>query len=68
MKLTFTKTLFKKIKNKEDLDYNELQYIERSLLMQEIYTETLNMQLGFTENTFGLEVVDKRTNKVNNKH
>lgn len=60
MKLTFTKTLFKKIKNKEDLDYDELQYIERSLLMQEIYTETLNMQLGFTENTFGLEVVDKR--------
>ena len=55
----FEKILFDKIKNKENLDYNELQCIERCLVMHKIYQDLLTSQLGLLENKYNLEFVDK---------
>lgn len=56
----YEKSLFKKIKNKEDLDYDDLQYLERVLYMTSVWGHVLNVQLGLAENDIGLENVDKR--------
>jgi len=55
----FAKRVFQKIKDKQDLDYCELQFIERAFVLQSVQEELLNQQLGITPNTFNLENVDK---------
>lgn len=58
--MNFEKKLFDKIKNKENLDYNELQCIERCLVMHKIYLEILSSQVGLLENKYDLEFVEKQ--------
>lgn len=56
----FEKRIFEKIKNKESLDFNELQMIERLLYLASFHEELLNIQIGLNENELGLEFVAKK--------
>ena len=56
----FEKRLFEKIKNKEDLDFNELQFIERLLYLASMHERILNIQLDLIDNDIGLEFTRKR--------
>lgn len=56
----FEKRLFEKIKNKEDLDFNELQFIERLLYLASMHERILNIQLDLIDNDIGLEFIRKR--------
>ena len=56
----FEKRLFEKIKNKEDLDFNELQFIEKLLYLASIHERILNIQLDLIDNDLGLEYTRKR--------
>lgn len=56
----YAKKLLEKIKNKEDLDYDDCQLLERSLYMVSVWNTVLNVQLGFEKNTIGLHYVDDR--------
>ena len=57
----FEQRLFNKIKNKEELDYDELQCIERCLRMHSLYIELLNTQIGVVPNNLKLEYADEYT-------
>lgn len=56
----FEKRLFEKIKNKEDLEFNELQFIERLLYLASMHEHILNIQIDLTDNDIGLEFIRKR--------
>lgn len=58
----FEKELFDKIRNKEDLDFNELQYLERMLYIGQIWDKILNIQVGVSPNTLGLIFPEKLPN------
>jgi hypothetical protein len=45
----FEYKLFQKIKNKDELKYNELLWIERLLSLSELNEEILNRQIGLTK-------------------
>lgn len=57
MTFEYSKNLFNKIRNKEDLTYVELQYIERALTLKEIDKIISNMQVGIDSNEFNLELI-----------
>ena len=56
----FEKRLFEKIKNKEGLDFNELQFIERLLYLASMHEHILNIQLDLIDNDIDLEFTHKR--------
>ena len=56
----FSKRILEKIKNKEDLDYNEIQAIERLLWLSSFMDHILDIQIGLKPNDLGLEFVKKR--------
>jgi hypothetical protein len=43
---SFEYKLFQKIKNREELNFNEIQWIERLLTLSEVNEEILNEQIG----------------------
>lgn len=56
----FSKRTLEKIKNKEDLDYNEIQTIERLLWLDSFMEHILDIQIGLKPNDLGLEFIKKR--------
>lgn len=56
----FSKRILEKIKNKEDLDYNEIQAIERLLWVSSFMEHILDIQIGLKPNDLGLEFIKKR--------
>ena len=56
----FSKRTLEKIKNKEDLDYNEIQAIERLLWLSSFMDHILDIQIGLKPNDLGLEFIKKR--------
>lgn len=56
----FEKRFFEKIKNKEDLNFNELQCIERLLYLSLMHEHILNIQLDLESNDLGVEAIRKR--------
>ena len=56
----FSKRILEKIKNKEDLDYNEIQAIERLLWLSSFMDHILDIQIGLKPNDLDLEFVKKR--------
>ena len=53
----FEKGILEKIKNKEDLSFNEMQTIERLLTLHSVYNELLSIQIGLYSNNYELEYV-----------
>ena len=48
---SFEYKLFQKIKNREELEFNEIQWIERLLTLSEVNEEILNEQIGLNQKT-----------------
>lgn len=60
----FERNLFEKIKNKEDLSYSELQYLERVLHMTSLWNHLLNIQIDIEKNDLDLQYVSKGRGSV----
>lgn len=55
----FERNLFEKIKNKDDLSYSELQYLERVLYMTSFWNHLLSIQINIEKNDLDLQYVSK---------
>ena len=53
----FERNLFEKIKNKDDLSYSELQYLERVLYMTSFWNHLLSIQINIEKNDLDLQYV-----------
>lgn len=52
---SFEYKLFQKIKNRKELEFNEIQWIERLLTLSEVNEEILNEQIGLNQKTRNLK-------------
>lgn len=58
----YARKLFEKIKDKEDLSFNEMETLERMLVLFSIYDDLLDIQIGIKDNVYDLEYVKSRKN------